>query len=197
MAIADDKKAAPDEIASDMQIFSAHWLHEARKLEDVCRQRRSFPNVFFTVAPAEWTFPLHDQVLGWARGAKRLSETQATLTYHIYNVIVAILEQLLGDTARLQSVGIAAVAEYSMRFEFQNRGTLHVHVLLWAELSQDMTPERLTSKSKEEHATPLVRLPENLFKSSGRCAKRRRQRATPSLRCRVCREGLRCIAVQT
>ena len=37
VAIAKDKKLAPDEIASDMQNFSGFWYWEREKLEDVCK----------------------------------------------------------------------------------------------------------------------------------------------------------------
>jgi hypothetical protein len=38
------------------------------------------PNLFITVAPAEWKFPLHLPTLGGAKDARELSNVQGILT---------------------------------------------------------------------------------------------------------------------
>ena len=53
VGIAKDKGIAPDE--------AAFWMKEQQMLEDTCRQR-GLPNMFFAVAPAEWTFPHHESM---------------------------------------------------------------------------------------------------------------------------------------
>ena len=60
VSMADRHKVAPDMLADDLQQVSGFWAHQQTKLEDVVRRRRMFPNFFFTIAPAEWTFPLQD-----------------------------------------------------------------------------------------------------------------------------------------
>ena len=52
--IAQAKGIAPEQAASHMQNFDQCWKQEQEKLEDMCRQHNMLPNVFATVAPAEW-----------------------------------------------------------------------------------------------------------------------------------------------
>eukprot|EP00973_Karenia_brevis_P071637 9955386-Karenia_brevis.AAC.1 len=73
---------SPDECASNMQGFAEFWKREAEKLEDMCRQHGEKPNLFFTVAPAEWKFPLHEGMLGDAKESQRLEDEQTVLTLH-------------------------------------------------------------------------------------------------------------------
>ena len=48
-----------------------------------------------------------------------------------------------------------------MRFEFQGRGTLHVHVIVWATLR--LQASRLTGRTDHKHNSPFVRLLEDIF----------------------------------
>ena len=57
--MAESKKMAPDNLVSSMQNFGSFWMQETQKLEDMTRQMGRLPNLFFTIAPAEWSFPLH------------------------------------------------------------------------------------------------------------------------------------------
>ena len=56
-----------------------------------------------------------------------------------------------------------------MRFEFQDRGTLHMHVVAWVKLQQvgfaDMA-ENLTGTTGQEHNSKLVKFLENAFNAS-------------------------------
>ena len=61
---ANGMKVAPDSIARS-QNFANFWTDAQKRLEDMCRQHDEMPNLFFTVAPAEWTFPLHRVMPGW------------------------------------------------------------------------------------------------------------------------------------
>ena len=68
IAIAEREKIAPEQAASTMQNFDSFWEKEKEKLEDMCRQKNCFPNLFFTVAPAEWKFNWHRGVQQWQKG---------------------------------------------------------------------------------------------------------------------------------
>eukprot|EP00972_Heterocapsa_arctica_P085700 12628513-Heterocapsa_arctica.AAC.1 len=59
-----DLKVAPDTL-TNTQNFANFWKEEQEKLEDMCRQHEETPNLFFTVAPAEWKFPTHRAMSGW------------------------------------------------------------------------------------------------------------------------------------
>eukprot|EP00973_Karenia_brevis_P047397 6581066-Karenia_brevis.AAC.1 len=90
----------------------------------MCRQHSEKPNLFFTVAPAEWKFPLHRGMLGDARDSQQLAEEQTILTIHMYHTLVEVIEGFLLKKGMCQgNVGIEDVIDYSLRFEFQGRGT--------------------------------------------------------------------------
>ena len=160
VAIADSKRVSADSIAADMQLFRPFWRSQLAKLEDMCRLRGSFPNLFVTVAPAEWTFPLHVFLLD----KTRLSDAQFLLTRHLYHVLVQGLERLLGNLVPTATTGIACCHEWCMRFEFQKRGTLHVHVIAW------ITPlglaNDLNGRTGQTHSSLLVTYLETLFRGS-------------------------------
>ena len=125
--------------------------------------------------PAEWKFPLHEGVFPPAPG-KELKEHQQLLTLHMYNVIQALLRKLFfEDGDALMACNITEVLHWCMRFEFQKRGTIHVHVLCWIEMPPEYSPESLTGRSKEQHDSKLVRLLESVFRCSvdvqgGKCS---------------------------
>jgi hypothetical protein len=131
--VAHDQKLAPDEAAKGMQNFSAFWDTQRAQLEDMCRQN-GMPNLFFTVAPAEWKFQLHQGMFGHCSDPKELSKAQAAVTMHMYHVLNEIIEKLvLNMEQQCKAPGIKSVKDYSLRFEFQGRGTLHIHVVGWVE----------------------------------------------------------------
>ena len=55
---AEKKKCPPEIIAVGNHNFDVYWHNQHRYLTDRCRVR-GVPNVFLTIAPAEWKFPLH------------------------------------------------------------------------------------------------------------------------------------------
>ena len=75
--IADDRKMAPEEVASNQQNFDSYWRIEQAKLEDMCRQYGRKPNFFATIAPAEWNIQWHRGVQHWrkATGAHNINKT--------------------------------------------------------------------------------------------------------------------------
>ena len=66
--VANQKHIAPEQAASDMDMFEGYWQQQLRKMEDICRQEwersanmpQALPSIFFTVAPAEWRYVLPD-----------------------------------------------------------------------------------------------------------------------------------------
>ena len=82
VSIAQSKDLSPDGLANHLHSFDSYWRHQQAILEDKCRQLDRLPKLFITVAPAEWTFPLHAPTL--ACYSKQLSDVQGYLTLHIY-----------------------------------------------------------------------------------------------------------------
>jgi len=168
-AVAASKRVAPDEMASGMNNFEAYWLQQTQRLEDMCRQMDAFPNLFFTIAPAEWAFPHHYGMLQAAAEAEELSAHQASLTAHLHNCLSAVLEHALlkkgKKGANLTECGIEKVIEFVYRFEFQSRGTLHVHVLAWVKYLDGQNVDLLTGTSgKPGLKSPFVAFLENTFR---------------------------------
>ena len=165
VSVATSKRMAPDEMASGMNNFEAYWLHQTQRLEDMCRQMGAFPNLFFTIAPAEWAFPRHYGMLQGAVEAEELSAHQAALTFHLHNCLSAVLEHtLLKKGTNRKECGIEKVLQYVYRFEFQSRGTLHVHVLAWVEYVEGQNVDLLTGTSGEPGPkSPFVAFLEKTF----------------------------------
>ena len=61
-----------------------------------------------------------------------MTDAQTIMTLHMYHSIVEIVQNLLKDNGICVDTGIEKVYDYAMRFEFQGRGTLHVHVVAHA-----------------------------------------------------------------
>jgi hypothetical protein len=174
VSLAEGKKMAPEVFAADMAAFEMYWHRQTQLLEDVCRQAGRLPELFFTLAPAEWKFPLHEGVLP-AEHDEELSSMQLLLTMHLYNALQAVLRRLIFENGdALEACGIEEVEHWCMRFEFQKRGTIHVHVICWYKPLRGCHPEELTGRSGERSTSPLLRLLEEIFRCSvdvqgGRC----------------------------
>ena len=61
---AEEMKCPPEIIAVSNHNFDVYWHNQHRYLTDRCRVR-GVPNVFLTIAPAEWRFPLHSPLFAW------------------------------------------------------------------------------------------------------------------------------------
>ena len=98
------------------------------------------------------------------------TDAQLHFALHMHHSMTAILEELMMKKAIcVAATGIEDVTDYSMCFKFQDRGTLHMHVVAWVKLQQvgfaDMK-EQLIGISSKEHNSKLVRLLKNAFRAS-------------------------------
>ena len=162
-------KIAAEHLSSDMDHFDEYWHQQLNKMEDICRleyekyqdMTKALPSVFFTVAPAEWTFPLHDGMFF----EDSLSNQQSIMTLHMYHALQSMLEKhFLAEGTHLARVGLAKIRQWSLRFEFQSRGTVHVHCVLWADFCPGTDIEKLCGRTDTKHDSEFVRVLENLFK---------------------------------
>ena len=170
MSVANQKHIAPEQAASDMDMFEGYWWQQLRKMEDICRQEweatkdmtTALPNIFFTVAPAEWKYILADGI--FYEGD--LTEQQNLLTLHFHNTLESLLEvHVLKNGQSLSRIGIAKVRQWSFRFEFQSRGTLHIHAVLWADLLPGWSAANITARSGGNQPSAFLSLLEELFHS--------------------------------
>ena len=95
VSVAKRQERAPGGLTDHLQNYAPFWRKEQDKLEDVCRQRRCMPNVFMTIAPAEWTFSWHRGLFERYKQDGDLSTYQTLMTLHTYHVLQEMLRKHL------------------------------------------------------------------------------------------------------
>ncbi len=131
----------------DTKTFSAtYWQWQHRYLLDAVQQF-GLPDIFITSSPFEWSFPfpqwLQDIRSKTGGGPTQLAGYE---TAHIVHVLAQVVRcYLCGSNSNKWSNHIFSynnianrpnVKTYFYRFEFQKRGTAHLHLLIWL---QDIT----------------------------------------------------------
>ena len=126
ISVAENRGLTPDVLADNKQNSESYWLHEQDILCDVVRQMEqrckdqenhkelydychplngtsralAYANVFMTIAPGEWMFPVHYPLFyNWkcpkAHAHPRdLEHVAGLFTLHIYNVLMCALRSL-------------------------------------------------------------------------------------------------------
>ena len=128
--------------APNAKTFSAgYWKKQHRLLLDAVAQF-SYPKAFVTISPYEWSFPMPK----WIEHARSVSGCGPTNLAAFETIHIAhILEQLVrgyfcGSNTNgwnehvfsyRNSKQRSNVHTYFYRFEFQQRGTEHLHLLVW------------------------------------------------------------------
>jgi len=174
ISMAERRGLPPEAMAAKHQQTEAFWRREQDVHADIVRQMRArcrdseghpdlwsycnlggdrslaYPNVFLTIAPCEWKFPLlyalFEQHKFPRDGPKfeRLSELGGPLALHLYNVLHVVVQGLMKSTEFWRSI-----ENYVLRVEFQGRGTLHVHIALWALLHPDIDLRGTTGQATD------------------------------------------------
>ena len=85
-----------------------------------------FPNLFITIAPAEWKFPMHCSAQAYY--PDRGQDIAAFSTIHMYRLIRDTMEAMLLENS---SQWFTKVFHYVIRLEYQQRGTIHFHIAIW------------------------------------------------------------------
>ena len=129
--------------ALDSKPFSTeYWKWQHRYLIDAVRQF-GFPTLFITISPYEWSYTrpvwLQDII---TRNNLPPHVVAFYLNFHFLHSLEQIIrgymcggnnskwkDHLFKDTS--PTAGAKNVLTYFYRFEFQERGTLHVHLLVW------------------------------------------------------------------
>lgn len=129
-------------VALEAKTFShQYWANQHRLLIDAVRQF-GFPSIFITISPFEWTFPfppwLEQLRRQTARGPTELAIYE---TLHIAHIIKQYIRGYLCGSntnkwkqhvfAKKSDPSVSNVTNYFYRFEFQRRGMLHTHILVW------------------------------------------------------------------
>lgn len=134
---------SPNRSLENKSFSKTFWQHQHLFLIDAVHQY-GFPSLFITISPYEWTFPFPpfiDHIRNIHR--KDVTEVAGLETIHLAHVLEQIVRGYVtgGNSNRwrthlLSNVNDPAsknVKTYFYRFEFQQRGTLHLHMLAWLE----------------------------------------------------------------
>ena len=183
LSMAEQKNITPDVMSSGMTNSESYWRHEQDVLADVVRamdtycrsgqdadlaeyctgnmqteRHLAFPNLFMTIAPGEWKTAMHMSTRAFA-DSQQLSAAQSLLTLHLYHYLTAVTKQLLNSDF------FKKCYHHVIRYEFQGRGTLHLHIAAWV-LPDDARPiAALVGQSRKKYS-PLVELLERLCHAS-------------------------------
>ena len=119
----------------------------------------SYPNLFITIAPGEWRFPMHGALLQ-AYVKDRSMDAGALASIHMYNSIVETIQALLMEQ---NSQWFNHVYHHLIRLEYQDRGTIHFHVAIWTILKR--SPDCYTGRTdpKNPKTSEFHAYLENLF----------------------------------
>ena len=142
--------------ALEAKTFShQYWTNQHRYLIDAVRPF-GFPSMFITISQFEWTFPfppwlehLHKQT------GKGPTELAIPETIHIAHVLEQYIRGYLCGTntkrwknhlfAKKSDPSANNVTNYFYRFEFQKRGTLHAHILIWLDDMNEVDVSKLSA----------------------------------------------------
>lgn len=126
----------------DTKTFSAtYWQWQYRYILDAVSQF-GLPDIFITISPYEWSFPfpkwIEDIRVKTGKGPTELAGYE---TSHIVHVLAQIVRgYLCGTNSKKWTNHLfsynhiasrANVKTFFYRFEFQKRGTAHLHLLVW------------------------------------------------------------------
>lgn len=158
--------------ALDTKPFSAtYWVWQHLYLIDAVLQF-GLPDVFITISPYEWTFPFPPWLTNIrnlvGRGPTRLAAFE---TEHIVHVLEQIVRGYLCGSSNAkwtnyifgynQIAGRQNVKTYFYRFEFQKRGTVHLHLLVWLQNLSKIQHKHISAhvpKTNEDFAYLVYKL---------------------------------------
>ena len=134
---------------------ASYWRWQHLYLKDAVRQF-GFPSLFITISPGEWSFP---KPQWFAQRQQYAGVDPKAIPYQLSVHIMHILEQIARGyisgvntqrwrthaCADRRSPGNNNVQAFFYRFEFQKRGTPHVHMLLWLKSMKNLDPNRFSA----------------------------------------------------
>lgn len=134
-------RCSPARALNAKTFSTGYWKMQHRLLLDAVYQF-GYPSLFITINPYEWTFPFPKWLSNirdmTGRGPTALSGFE---TIHIAHVLEQLVRGYLTGTNQsswkkhILSYGnrsaISNINTYYYRFEFQQRGTVHLHLLVW------------------------------------------------------------------
>ena len=134
-------KCSPARALEAKTFSTGYWQWQHRFLLDALRQF-GYPSVFLTISPYEWTFPFPEYLQKIRQATGNGPTNLASLeTLHITHVLEQIVRgYLCGSNNQKWKTHVfnysglpnkSNINTYFYRFEFQERGTAHLHLLVW------------------------------------------------------------------
>ena len=152
IACARKLKCSPNRALEAKTFSSEYWKWQHRYLMDAVEQFGP-PSLFVTILPFEWTFPCPPWLENLRTKTGKSARNIPTLeTLHIVHVLEQLVRGYLcgSNTQRWKNHVFSNarskddnVQTYFHRFEFQQRGTVHLHMLVWLEKVKAMRPNLL------------------------------------------------------
>ena len=132
---------SPNRSLENKSFSKTFWQHQHLFLIDAVHQY-GFPSLFITISPYEWTFPFPPFIKDIHKTyGKDATEVPTLETIHIAHVLEQVVRGYLtgGNSNRwrthlfsnIQDPSSKNVQTFFYRFEFQQHGTLHLHMLVW------------------------------------------------------------------
>lgn len=132
---------SPNRSLENKSFSKTFWEHQHLFLIDAVHQY-GFPSLFLTISPYEWTFPFPPFIEDMRNTyGKDVTELAALETLHIAHVLEQVVRGYVtgGNCNRWRTHLFSNVNDPSSknihtffyRFEFQQRGTVHLHMLVW------------------------------------------------------------------
>ena len=132
---------SPNRSLENKSFSKTFWQHQNLYLIDAVRQY-GYPSFFITISPYEWTFPFPPFLQEMrSHYFKDVTDIPTLETIHIAHVLEQIDHGYLtgGNCNRwrtnvftnLRDPTSKNLETFFYRFEFQKRGTLHLHMLVW------------------------------------------------------------------
>ena len=152
IACARKLKCSPNKALEAKTFSSEYWKWQHRYLMDVVEQFGP-PSLFVTISPFEWTFPCPPWLENLRTKPGKSARNIPTLeTLHKVHVLEQLVRGYLcgSNTQRWKNHVFSNarskddnVQTYFYRFEFQQRGMVHLHMLVWLEKAKAMRPNLL------------------------------------------------------
>ena len=132
---------SPNRSLENKSFSKTFWQHQHLFLIDAVHQY-GFPSLFITISAYEWTFPFPPFIKDIHKTyGKDATEVPTLETIHIAHVLEQVVRGYLtgGNSNRwrthlfsnIQDPSSKNVQTFFYRFEFQQHGTLHLHMLVW------------------------------------------------------------------
>ena len=169
---------SPNRSLENKSFSKTFWQHQHLFLIDAVHQY-GFPSLFITLSPYEWTFPFPPFIENIRHMyGKDITEVALLETLHIAHVAEQLVRGYVtgGNSNRwrthvltnVQHPASKNITTYFYRFEFQQRGTVHLHMLVWLDDVSSIRADLLHASVPWENARDAF-LVANTQKSDRSC----------------------------